>query len=398
MQWPISRTGPLSKNVAYSNGRVAWIDETRARVHLLHLEDDGGHTRFVNDPAWLSNLALSKSMLAVTTLGGQCRVIDLAAQHQIQFSLSPANVIKVVIDEDTLAILHGPAASNPMQFYVTTWTLRDHNRLVFTANLHRSPKQALGLCDLKIMLDISRRSVVIFERVAEASVVYFTRFSLEGRVQTEGALKLPSIEGFARFSENSTPTNDNEWATVWSYSTIKRTSGKYLLSPVLRVQYKSGHDILRLKQDSLKLWQGDDVTRSEFFFWHDTAYCHERYYDFANLKVADFSKSNFEYAIMGRFMDMIDTLGLPHYLSHFRNAIRLEHFQAGIDDVSNTMLASVFLGDERFLVNACQYGLVIWAFDKNHGMTVTDAGFKERSENARKNKQNPWLRWSLSRS
>ena len=63
----------------------------------------------------------------------------------------------------------------------------------------------VGPCDL--MLDISGRFVVVFERASEANTVYFTRFSLEGCVQAHGTLKVPNTESLTKYSKERTATD-----------------------------------------------------------------------------------------------------------------------------------------------------------------------------------------------
>ena len=377
---PISRVGSISNHVAYSNGKVAWIDEIATTVHLLSLEDEGAWSKKKSDGAVFGHLALSSSMMAATTSAGECRITDLTKEMQSehQFQLSSGNVEKIVVARETLGVLHGSLTasfSSIIPYGVTTWTLGDPTPLYFTVNFHRSSKQAVRPCDLKIMLDNSGRSLVLFERVTEAKLVYSTRFSLEGRILAESTLQLPNIEESAKHSEESTSISVNGCATVWSYSTYKKGESIKGTYKVLRVQYNLDHDVLRLKEDTFRADSKEDFTPPNFFFWNDVAYCHVRDGSPTSLEVIDFSKSVIAPALMGHNMIFAfdppepDRPGLPR---------------------GWWMLESHFLGDERFLLSACPLGLIIWAFDKNHRMTTTSVVFKHIRKITRQNRAGPW--------
>ena len=359
---PISLVGSISNHVAYSNGKVAWIDEIGTTVHLLSLEDEGAWSKNKGDGAVFGHLALSSSLMAAITVAGECRVTDFTKELQMehQFQLSPGNVEKIVVAKESLGVQQGSltgSSSSIISYGVTTWTLGDPTPLYFTAILYRSPEQAVSPCDIKIMLDNSGRSLVLFERVTEAKLVYSTRFSLEGRILAESTLQLPNIEASAKHSEESTPISVNGCATVWSYSTYKKREGFEGTYKVLRVQYNVDHDVLRLQADIFGADSGEGLTSSNVFFWNDVAYCHARSSS-TFLKVIDFSKSIIAPALMGQ--DMECAFGPPGLA------------RRGVSE-GWWMPGSHFLGDERFLVSAYRFGLIIWAFDKRHRMTKTHA-------------------------
>ena len=94
------------------------------------------------------------------------------------------------------------------------------------------------------MLDKSKISVLLFERPTEAKAVYFTTFSLEGRILAEGVLEYPDVEGFARHFEESSPTDVNMWAPVWPNPTREKRECVKTTEKIVRVQYIVDHDIL----------------------------------------------------------------------------------------------------------------------------------------------------------
>ncbi len=375
----ISKNGPISNNVAYSNGKIAWIDGTTTTMHVLSLEDHGNWLKKERNGEALSQLALSTSMVAVTSLTGDCWITDFAEDLEHQFHLSLENVEKIVAAKKTLGILYRRSSTDDIQVGVTTWTLDDPVPRHFAVNLHRESKEYVKNRDLKIMLDKSGQSVIVFERAAEkAYVVYFTRFSLEGRVQAEGSLELPDMYWYNENSQGSTPTDANGWATVWSYSSYSAYSS-YSLSEggqykrMLRVQYKLDRDVFRLKEDFFK--DSEDLVTSNVFFWNDVAYSElAPDLDYGSLLgIIDFSnKSSLDPAIMGNDA----ALQLQNW-GEYRRGDYLE---------------TVLLGDERFLVYACQAGLIVWAFDKNHGMTETDGDFSDKRKQARDHGEGPWAR------
>lgn len=373
VQLPLSRIGSIYKRVAYSNGKVAWIADNETDIHFLSLENGCGYSMIKGDGKVLTHLALSGSMMVVATRTGEYRITDFAKTVGHQVYLGLGEVDEMVVAKATLAVLHGPLTSNILQASVTTWKLGYTTPLHFTSRLHRSPKQALRLCDLKIMLDQSGTFVVLFERVTEAKIVYFTRFSLTGRILAEGALETPSMEGYAGHPDKITPNDVNGWATVWSYSTREKVEGVQKTKTILRVRYKVDHDILQLKKDSFDVFSDPIETTSNIFFCNDVAYCKAR--DGRTpivLKVIDFSNSFIAPAIM---------------------CYRVEYPHQWVNQIlsmsEGDLLRSAFLGDERFLIIARRFGLVIWAFDRHHAMTETDEEFRQEREIVKKNRVSP---------
>ena len=254
----------------------------------------------------------------------------------------------------TVAILHKPSISKCSQADATTWTLEDCTAHYFTANLYRSLEQAVELCDLKIILDRSGRSVVIFERVIEAKAVYFTRFSLENQVQAKGTVNLPCIKRYTMHSEKTMPTVTNEWATIWSYSTTKENESRSSDTvELLGIQYIPDRDVMQLREDTFVPYGLPDVPMSNIFFWNDIGYCQAGSRECLSLNIIDLLNAFMLPAVMGRGIE---------YMSTFPKSQQLQFLTNG------GMLQSLFLGDERFLVNAYQHGFIVWAFEKDHEM------------------------------
>ena len=385
IQQPVSRDGPLSNNVAYSNGIVAWIENNTSTLQVLSLEDDSGSSTFEDVGENLSHLALSSLMVAVITGTGECWIKEFANQAEHRFQLSSVEIEKVVAIKETLGVLHRPLAPNNMQVRVTTWTLINRNSSSFIAKLQRPFVQALRPCDLKMMLDVSGTFVIVFEWVTETKAAYFTRFSLEGQVLAQGTLALPDTNGFTEHSDESTITSSHAWTTVRSYSTFQ-TVGWSVNYQMLRVQYRRDCDLLRLTEDSFRthLSPGETMTFSNnFFFWNDIAYCHADYpQEGTDLSILDFTQDFTQPNItfMGRDI---------HCAFDFSESEEEEFYNGG------GHLNSLLLGDERFLVDACPFGLIIWAFDKNHGMTDIDEEYRLKSQKAREENWGLWRSYEI---
>ncbi len=367
----LPQNGSISNHLAYSSGRIAWIDKRTSITHLLALEDSGACITNESDDDVLSHIGLSGSMMVVTTLSGQCRVTT-RSEHRFQLSLT--SVQSMVVANDTVAILHRPS-NDLLQAGVTTWTLHDRTPVEFSAGLHRFVDQALGLCDLKIMLDAPGARVIMFERVTEARLVHFTRFGVDGQVQAGATLELPEMERYAKHSEEGTLNHTNEWATVWSYSKSIGESNDHFtdIIEVIRVQCHPNRGFLRLKKDSYEGCKGFAWPMSNIFFWNDIAYSQKNDgHGKTLLKVMDFSTSFHGIAFMGTEIKYeCWALSIPE-LSQFCNA--------------GGLAQSIFLGDQKFLVNVCQHGFFMWVFDKEHGMPEIDAGYRKEREEAKKSR------------
>lgn len=341
-------------------------------THLRTLEDDGACLTNKIDDDVLSHIALSGSIMVVTTLSGQCRVTELMTRAECRFQLSSTNTQSMVVAKGTVVILHQPLEGS-LQASLTTWTLHDHTAVHFSARLHQSVDQVVSSCDLKIMLDVSGTRVVMFEHLTEAGLMHFTRFSLDGEVQTESTLELPDLEDYAKHTEEATRTHTKEWTTVWTYSkTHKETidsSTDRDTKEFLRVQYHPERKCMRLKKNYYYSQSMRNIEQmSNPFFWNDVAYSQMSFgRGFLFLKVMDFSAS---------FLD-----GQSSGISWPEGCRFLD---------GGGMTRSIFFADQRFLINVFQYGFFVWAFDKGHGMTEIDTNYRKAREKATKDRRGFW--------
>ena len=368
--------------MAYSSARVAWINKRSYTTHLLTLENSHHRIKKETHDVVLSHIALSGTMMVVTTLSGQCRVRGLMTEWEHRFQLIPQNVQCMVVSKGTIAILHTPC-NDSLEENVTTWTLHDCKVAHFFACLHRPLNQGLKTCDLKIMLDASGARVIIVERVTEARIVHFTRFDLDGHVQAESTLGLPDLEGWRRHSEEDIATHANEWATVWSYSKPReersdRAAETTVTTDVLRVQCHVQRGYLRLKEDSYNFSMADD--RLNFFYWNDVAYSQTCLGGgMTILSLVDFSTTSMDIHTFMR-------IELEHEFSDLSATRRRLFRNAG------GVAQSIFLGDHRFLVNVCRHGFFIWVFDKGHSMIKCDRTYQKRRKEMMETKGH----WSLA--
>lgn len=300
----LSKSGPISKYVAYSSGRIAWIDKRNRTTHLLTLESRDHWTRNEKNDVVLSNIALSGSMMVVTTLSGKCRVKELTTKVEHHFPLTSPTVQAIVAAKVTVAILHTPFLDS-LAASVETCTLHGRTVVHFSACLYRPLGQALKSCDLRIMLDASGACVVIVERVNAAKLVHFTRFGLDGHVEADDTLALPDLEGWRTHSEEGIPTTVNEWVTIWSYSKPpKETSDSAReiaeSTEMLRVQCHFQRGYLRLKKDSYRFRHAKLLC--DMFCWNGVAYSNTTIdHRLSYLTLIDFSTSSVEFhAFMGR--------------------------------------------------------------------------------------------------
>ena len=138
------QNGSISNYLAYSSGRIAWIDKRTSITHLLALGDSGTCLTNGSDDEVLCNIGLSGSMMVVTTLSGQYRVMELTTRSEHRFQLSLTSVQSMAVANGTVAILHR-SSNDLLQAGLTTWTLHDRTPVDFAAGLQRSLDQALGL-------------------------------------------------------------------------------------------------------------------------------------------------------------------------------------------------------------------------------------------------------------
>ena len=370
-----SPTTEVPADIAYSDGILACIDMERRVVSVLYIELGIRYTYVPQNREKMACITVSTSMVAATTLSGNCYIWEIPNGRACSFHLTSVLPHALVSSETTLAVL----AESRID-HVTTWNLESQKSYCFPATVRQNRVGDVNEGGLrnekKIMVDKTGHSVVLFERaVGDPETIYFIRMSLEGYVEASGSLIIPTTDFYV-----SSPgyLGHARCPTVWFFVQCRRNhrlgdvSTEDVVeeaSDLLRVVYDWEQECLRLDHHSVNLLRnnlGDEMSNfTDIVFWKDVAY-YRAHASTTGLKVIDLRDDKCRVADMDRWtsnqVERLDFYGSERY-----------------GDRDETRFPLLF-GDEVYLVNVFAGGVVVWCFDKNITMANEDKGYRELIE------------------
>ncbi len=196
--------------------------------------------------------------------------------------------------------------------------------------------------DFKALDTPGGECVVYFERVlGSPSYVYFTKVTIDGNVESQGQLKLPSIEGYTSHNDDTLiPLQLSECDTLWSYirhlpSAVNDAPDLWLL---LRICYVEDH--LEVKEQTIEhIGKIPHELSTDLFWWKEVVYMGNDLDEQGKLEV----------------MDLREATWKPTATSL---AFRQRPWS--------------LLGDETFLISIRGYSCVVWCFDRHLAQTITE--------------------------
>ena len=303
---------------------------------------------------------MSSSILVAITNNGMCYVLTHTNNKKEIFPLASSTVERITASGETVAILHNRSPVDSMHVEVTLWTLKSQKPIQCRARLQGLPIGQATQYDVKIMIGTNTDYLVLFERCFKPKGFYFTRFSFDGRVHSQGYLEGPDTTTFSRHSESLVPSDVGGCATIWSYGHLHEVEHPgSSLAELIRVEYDPQQNQLQLKTNSIPPWLWPRNT-SDLFFWKDIVYFREL---FPQLLILDLSNNEIhESATMGTRED-----------SDFDQGEDL----TGIMYEEHVLAESSFFGDEDFLVNVCDFGFLAWCFNKDTKLEDEDEDYAQ---------------------
>lgn len=311
-----------------------------------------------------SHIAMSSSILVATTNDAMCYVLTHTDNKKQIFPLAFSTVERITASGDAFAILHNRSPVDSMQVEVTLWTLKSKQSVQCRARLQGLPIGQATLHDLKIMIGTNTDYLVLFERCFNPKGFYFTRFSFDGRILSQGHLEGPDTTTFTRHSESLIPSDVGGCATIWSYGHLHEVEGPgSSLVELIRVEYDPQRNRLQLKTYDMPRYLRPR-NASDLFFWKDVVYYREM---LPGLLIFDLSNKEIN-------------------LSAIMGSEGGSNFDQGKDLTERTydryaLPESSFFGDENFLVNVCDGGFLAWCFNKDIKMEDEDEGYAQHRYN-----------------
>lgn len=347
--------------VAYADGLIAWADATDCYICKLLDLKTGNKTSFTTeDRSSISQLALSSSMIAVISMSGKCYLWAFQEQKSFSIRMPSARVMKVLISDKTLVFAFHPQPRwDGAHLEMITWTL--HSRRTHASTFKLKGTNPIYF-ETKVMLDKEGVSVVLFERplnggLGEAESVHFTRVSLTGKIRARGVAEGPRRESHEDYARRTRLMQSNQHATIWAFL----RNFKNERSPeVVHVRYN--FDRNRVEYDIHRIVNFDrGLPMSDLFFHKDVAYYRHYPAKGVALKVIDFSQSTCTDAPMSTLIPWTEmwSQGRQYITYDVRN-----HYD------------SMLFGDENFLVNIFNGGVLVWSFDKDVKMANENIAYR----------------------
>ena len=399
---------PNSKRVrvAYSDGIIAWIDQTERMVSVLLLESGAEYSYVSPNRELMTCITLSSSMVAVLTLSGICYVWEIPTGHAHFFRLPNilwdySNVFGTffVSSGSTLAILH---SSRVTEEYLTTWNLETRKSYHFPAIVHQGEDlpddfPQMHTSEKRVLISDSGQSIVLFEHIYDQPTdeTRFTRLTLDGRFQASGFMECPSISCSRERFEHGRPLSCIKTSIVWTYrqfhpdepldNPAQRLEGNAYddILDLLHIVYDPKQDRLRLKRDFARIHDALSIHSSlpwttDHFFWKDVLYFHQHSAE-SGLQTIDLRNDKRSVARMDWYTP-----------SNFQRGNRYDQKRDDERDVSDDLelygmnCYPCIFGDGTYLIRAFESGFVACCFDKNITMVNEDQGYRTFRKSAKR--------------
>lgn len=349
--------------VAYADGVVAWTDARDCYICRSLDVKTGTRLSFVTgDRSPIRHLAISSSMIAAISTSGKCFLWTFREQMSVSLRMPSARVTKIMLSSNSLVVAFHPRfMGDGLQIEMITWTLNSQCTHSFWLSLHGFD---LKFLETKLLLDKQGASVVLLERdldggIGEIESVHFTRAGLTGVIHARGTAQGPRRESLEDYAKHTILAQTNQYATAWAF--VGNASGNDSSAKFVRVRYDFDRD--RVEFDT-RLIKGFDRSHamSDMFFYKDAAYY--RHYLIAHplLRVIDFDQSVCSRAPMSTLISWYDSWPQKGLNKEYRIS---NHYR------------SLLFGDENFLVNIFNGGMVVWSFDKDTTMVDENTAYRE---------------------
>jgi len=351
--------------VAYADGVVAWIEGTeRCMCRSLDLKTGNELSFRTDDSTPIIHIALSSSMIAAMGSAGMCYLWTFREQKSMSLRIPPALRMEVLLSDNSLVVPFYPTfPSGGAQVEIITWTLNGQRTHSFSLALNR-----IGGNDIetKFLLDKEGASFILLERprvgcTGEIEYVHFTRASLTGVILAQGLAEGPRRGYHEDNVRENILARTYQHATTWAFVIFSSNESS---SEFVRVRYDFDRDRVEFDTHLIK-----DIDRSnamsEFFFSKNAAYYRHNWFGREVLRVIDFSDSICTQAPMSTLLSSSESWPQQG----------LEEFYSARDGC-----VSLLDGDENFLVDFNNKGMLVWSFDKSVRIFNQDPFFRLRRD------------------
>ncbi|CAF9905921.1 hypothetical protein IMSHALPRED_004018 [Imshaugia aleurites] len=264
----------LGGSLGYAAGIFAYTFPKRRYIRLKNLKTGAAINLAIPNKEIVGLFAISASTLAVITTTGNGYAWDLSgglAINQCLNSRSPpalgflsANTDSLTVS--SLALTKVSRAADRFDFTSCDIVLGNLNHFSIRCQNSSPTSQSFKLINTN-----QGNSLVFFERVLEdQSYVHFTRFTLDGQIESQGSITHPNIDDYIRHSDFSIPANTSGCITIWSYARTCPSLSDAI--HVLRVCYNANKDRLEIKERLVNNISNGKSTCATWFWWQDVAY------------------------------------------------------------------------------------------------------------------------------
>ena len=323
--------------VAYSEGMLAWFGDSDSVIHVHNLLS---RDKFDLSPSRgkIQQIAVSPVMLAVLRRSGKCRVYDASKVLLCEIQLQPYPVYSITILGDVFVILR--VCPGQPQFAITTICAGESVPKTFSAK--RNVVYSSQMAEPKVMIEKSRKNLLIFELSHRPEVLYYQEISMRGDVQSRGELQLPDNLSTMHLLNHPEVSDNARWITLWAF----RNSAA---SQIACLQYASVSSSLRTMTYNVRAFR---PAGSNVFLHSDIIFYYKKALGARHLTISKLGSRETQTAVVDGYLQrQIDEFPV------FNPTI--------LRSRSRSISASTFLGDERFSINVGECGFFVWSFDRH---------------------------------
>ena len=361
-EWNVQSPEFAAMSVAYADGVLAWIDSDAGKFHAFHIESglERSFGPIINQdiPTYI---AVSASVIAVTTVSDECYVWNLAGT-EVYFLPYLNDIVAFAVFDNTVAIVHGLKWSD-WSAQLTIWNSKDQKSRSTTLSWNR-----LMPSDCLIAFSYDGKTIVFFgfELTLSQYFIYFNCIGIDGKFVKEGRLAVPISPDVCIIPNSSvscTSVLRDGCTVIWVLDEYGKAASVATLD-YIRILYDSRQGELRLTETRIARTQTIPAAMGSSFYWKGVVYFLNDDENSTMLHILDVKEGTCREAEMSIVAERMIQDG--------------EALDRHFIDTS-----SEILGDEKFLIQLSDQHFRIWCFDKNLKMAGEDMEYKEMMHEAK---------------
>ncbi len=373
-------TNKGSWRLAYAAGFLAWVLSGTNELYLFRLVSSVLTTLRAPQSEEIQLMAISTTMLAVTTKTGNCHVWklsgaeleEIATTVPVTFKLRSSEVWRLVVSASTVAVVYDKATEKRADI-----TICDVETLETDHRLLPSQTELSRIRDRCIVATRQGKYIIHAEVVhGAARTIHFAKLKASGEMESDWSIELNDVGGFTKLPQYAAPSNKTGCETLYSYiqctpATLPDSKSRYKWK-ITRVCYFFDDDRIEVKRQTAHGMDPQASKPGNFFWRNNIAYFRDKSGKAGELAVMDLNGGSCRKAEMSA----------PELIPEWARDV-METERSG----NKTDVRSIILGDETFLFSVWRGYFVIWCFDKNIRLPLDYMSYQENMREGREQRR-----------